>query len=361
MSSLNDRPARLPPRRVLVCYECKRMKLRCDRQNPCNQCNRRDRVCEYEPHTRTSLPGPLQAAVQELERLLHMKVDANVIRQRSIDAQAPESNGETPPAPVVVRQTDIRGAQLYGTNGFASAISKRAFVGRPLLDLARSVYLLSRIDNKNIAKLIGFAYDENTEQAWILAPPLSYQPLHPYITLAPLSTSDRLHLVHDAANSLLYLHSCTPQVLGATLGYNTNLLVDRDGHLVLSDLSTAVVQDDQAYMALIPNRATHVSFGSEYCSPELISPGLPTPQSDVWAWTCLACKILTGTSTLSEPDSNPVLSSLPALLQCLKSCWEQDPLSRPSIAQCEEVVATELNALYDDLTGHRNSIPSHLW
>lgn len=129
------------------------MKLRCDRQNPCNQCNRRDRVCEYEPHTRTSLPGPLQAAVilsklhvcrvvallnslmqvQELERLLHMKVDANVIRQRSIDAQAPESNGETPPAPVVVRQTDIRGAQLYGTNGFASAISKRAFVGRPLL------------------------------------------------------------------------------------------------------------------------------------------------------------------------------------------------------------------------------------
>lgn len=92
----------------------------------------------------------------------------------------------------------------------------------------------------------------------------------------------------------------------------TNLLVDRDGHLVLSDLSTAVVQDDQAYMALIPNRATHVSFGSEYCSPELISPGLPTPQSDVWAWTCLACKVSVPSSAL-EPGMAALQVCSPAL------------------------------------------------
>ncbi|KIO21635.1 hypothetical protein M407DRAFT_28773 [Tulasnella calospora MUT 4182] len=294
-------------------------------------------------------PSHWAAAIRELERLSHMRVDANVIRQQSLGVPVPDSD-EAPTTNICL--TDIRGAQSYGSNGFASAISKRRSSNHAVLELARSVYLLSRIDNNNIAKLIGFAYDLTAMETWILAPPFSYQPLHEYLMVAELSTIDQLHLVLDASNALLYLHSCTPQVLGAPLGYDINLLVDRDGHLILSDLSAAIVPDDPTYMNLRPNLAIDLSFGSEYRSPELFASASPTTQSDVWAWACLTSKILTGNSNPSEPDEQPELLNLPRLLECLKSCWAQVPAHRPSIAQCEAVVVVELDGLHDDPAGY---------
>ncbi|KIO21631.1 hypothetical protein M407DRAFT_124998 [Tulasnella calospora MUT 4182] len=138
-----------------------------------------------------------------------------------------------------------------------------------------------------------------------------------------------------------------------------NLLVDRDGHLILSDLSAAIVPDDRTYMKLRPNPAIHVPFGSEYRSPELIASALPTTQSDVWAWACLASKILTGTSNPSEPDEQPEPLTFPRLLQCLKSCWAQVPANHLSIAQCDVVLVAESKALRDDPVVHQLSIPNY--
>ena len=58
------------PRESLVCNQCKRAKLRCDRRHPCSSCTRRNEaaLCSYQ---RTS-PGSSHSATAE-ERLAHLE------------------------------------------------------------------------------------------------------------------------------------------------------------------------------------------------------------------------------------------------------------------------------------------------
>ncbi|KAJ6123243.1 hypothetical protein N7512_005708 [Penicillium capsulatum] len=113
------------PRDSLVCKQCRKGKLRCDRRHPCSSCVRRDEaiLCSYEKHHQEN--GAKDAAedrLDHLESLVKDLMQAPGLGQSQIPAPPKESPFEEEPKTQAQRPVDSASESRYVGSTHWSAI-----------------------------------------------------------------------------------------------------------------------------------------------------------------------------------------------------------------------------------------------
>ncbi|KAG8958011.1 general transcription repressor [Tulasnella sp. 408] len=162
------------------------------------------------------------------------------------------------------------------------------------------------------------------------------------------SLSLRLRLLGDSLNGLVYLHSLDPPICHGDIKPENVLINDRI-EAVLCDFGLARLADGQP-SGLTTTKT--IKGSTRYMSPELVEEnGTHTLSSDVWAYGCLALRVMTGSLPygLAQTDQQVLLALAlnrpPAKLDELKlqdiqakrllvKCWAINPGARPSAFEC---------------------------
>ncbi|KAL1864834.1 hypothetical protein VTK73DRAFT_5614 [Phialemonium thermophilum] len=112
------------PRPVKSCAECRSRKLKCDRLNPCSQCQKSRRVCVYSSLDQVGAPDPVSGPDQEAG-------DSRPKRPRHSLLTSPEHEGQSYQFEnVVVSATANPGSVEAGTGGQETIADKRLLESR---------------------------------------------------------------------------------------------------------------------------------------------------------------------------------------------------------------------------------------
>ncbi|KAF6759790.1 kinase-like domain-containing protein [Ephemerocybe angulata] len=238
--------------------------------------------------------------------------------------------------------------------------------------LNREVYVLKRLRHENIAQFFGISFMHEIRPCIVMRW-YSNSTGPRYIEKNP--GVDRLALVRDIAAGLSYLHNLQPPIIhGDVKGSNT--LVTDDGRAVISDfgLSKAI----EEYAGPTGFTTTTVGGSMRWCAPELlfenipeanpdtaesslddskpVEGALPTLESDIWAFACVAYELFTGNNPYPDdrydwhvihaitsrrlPSSKKLsegrdqwLKASIDLYGVLLGCWSFRPEERPSMRE----------------------------
>ena len=162
-----------------------------------------------------------------------------------------------------------------------------------------------------------------------------------------LSFTRALPLLREIAAALDYTHGRKPPVVHRDLK-PLNILITADGHAKIGDYGLArVLQDSATRISMSPTAGTLA-----YMAPEQIRGKGIGPWTDIYAFACLACEMLSGEPPFAtgdlrwqiiheEPELSPELS--PTVERALLCGLAKDPAQRPATA----------GALVEMLTGAR--------
>ncbi|KAG8913893.1 hypothetical protein FRC00_001328 [Tulasnella sp. 408] len=217
--------------------------------------------------------------------------------------------------------------------------------------LARELQLWSTLSHKHILVLIGFCFNAELDDAWLISPYESHGNILEYMALCKPDSTERLRLVKDTADALAYLHSRSPPVIHGDLKAS-NVLVNQDRRAILCDFGLSKALSDTP-SGLSTTRALKGSL--RYISPELLSNEKRSVHSDMWAWGCLAFEIITDLLPYKEVgtdyavilkiasgmkpgslDEHPVP---PLVRDVVHNCWHEEADQRPPIRSCKRTLA----------------------
>ncbi|MFI9819077.1 protein kinase [Streptomyces sp. NPDC052013] len=197
----------------------------------------------------------------------------------------------------------------------------------------REARATARIDHPNVVRV----YDvvDEGERLWIVMELVAGRSLERIITEdGPLSPRDTARIGLGLVAALREVHA--RGVLHRDIKPG-NVLVDRDGRVVLTDFGIAAIQDAKALTMV------GMLVGSpDYMAPERVSGRPQGPPSDVFSLGATLCAALSGTSPFTRATTlatlhavlyeDPDLPSAPAELRAtLQTTLHKDPTLRPTL------------------------------
>jgi hypothetical protein len=110
-----SRPRRTRNRLITSCLECRRRKLKCDKQKPCNNCTKLSRPCVFiqvDPQTQAKL-AEVKEKMGMLERTLEEEVASKTSKRSSNSPsyEAPVLPGQEPGYSDQEDDEDVRGLE----------------------------------------------------------------------------------------------------------------------------------------------------------------------------------------------------------------------------------------------------------
>ena len=212
-----------------------------------------------------------------------------------------------------------RALKLFRTGGSHADFLRKRFLAEGKL--------LARLDNPRLVRVHDLAFDENTGA--------------PYFTMdlvvgpdgVPQTFADVQHKGGVAEETLTGWYADLREALDAIHASGIvhrdikleNILVDNDGHAVLSDFGISRVMDADLREAIALTRtiatgeapdARRVMGTIMYLAPEIRAGGEPSPASDIWALGMTLFRMLTG--LWYEPGANAI-----DLLEPFNPAWRQ--------------------------------------
>lgn len=148
------------------------------------------------------------------------------------------------------------------------------------------VLRLSLLHDKNLVNLIGYCADNN--QRLLVQEFMPFGSLKSHINKMPLDWNKRIKIAFEVAMGLDYLHNKTsPPLVHGDLKAS-NVLLDEDYSVKLSDFGLAKLgpEDENG-----PNRFTG-TIG--YCAPEFVITGETTMMSDVYSFGVIFLQLISG-------------------------------------------------------------------
>ncbi|KDQ61870.1 hypothetical protein JAAARDRAFT_31351 [Jaapia argillacea MUCL 33604] len=183
-----------------------------------------------------------------------------------------------------------------------------------------------------------------------------YPHLNPHVSIHNLTL--------DLVQGLKSLHSNYPPIVHGDLK-PSNILVDDDGHAILSDFGLAYTLDGTEFTT------TDLAGSCRFMAPELLPtiidddspPPVRTTRSDIWSLGCTIMQLITskkpyctrrldsqvvlsivnGTPPYTEADflNAHIMSEADQcrnLWEVVGRCWEMDPARRPTIDEFESLI-----------------------
>jgi serine/threonine protein kinase len=211
--------------------------------------------------------------------------------------------------------------------------------------LKRETYIMSQLHHPNVARCYGMVLQPD-----VLALVMTYYPQGTLLQLLQddsrdLTWVERVNLALDSAEGMAYLHNrpFEPIIHGDLKA--SNLLIDSDGRVVITDFGLSRIQTITASVRTM----THDSAMSViYAAPELISnPNqAKTQASDVYAFGMLLYEIATRhppfrhaqpTTTMhfvSQGGRPEVPEGVPdSYGELMVACWAHAPAARPAFGE----------------------------
>ncbi|PSR75353.1 hypothetical protein PHLCEN_2v9216, partial [Hermanssonia centrifuga] len=217
--------------------------------------------------------------------------------------------------------------------------------------LCHEALVWRHLDHPNILPLLGVdqrLFPEDSVPC-LVSPWVEAGNVHDYITAkfdGKIIDQELHRLLKEIICGLSFLHA-ENIVHGDLRG--SNVLIDDEGHVLLSDYGLAVHDSRTSTHPLSPPELT------PWLAPELLDPeafGLPTSRptyvSDIYGYACVSWELLSGLPLFYSLNNNatrlankvlaserPPRTSLPrtisdSLWRLVESCWQQDPESRPA-------------------------------
>ncbi|KIO16642.1 hypothetical protein M407DRAFT_33714 [Tulasnella calospora MUT 4182] len=244
----------------------------------------------------------------------------------------------------------------------------------------RELKVLDGLNHPNVSKLVGFVEDLERGIAWLVS---SWEPngnVRQFLTSAKCAVPERISLIRDTWEGLLYLHTREPPICHGDLK-SLNILVNASYNAVITDFGSARVlkrqSENDIYPSLlslqttndytsavdnppklVPNipdhdlTLTNAEFSFRWAAPEVLMGDRPNLPSDIWAaaWTCW--EIVTDQLPFSNTNSEGAItmhiiegkvplsiqgeqmSQIRGLFRLMTACWASDPTARPCAEEC---------------------------
>ncbi|QRV95924.1 Tyrosine kinase catalytic domain protein [Ceratobasidium sp. AG-Ba] len=226
---------------------------------------------------------------------------------------------------------------------------------------AREIYVWSKCQHPNVQQLLGLVHFRN--QLGMVSFWEANGNMSEYIDKYP--GVDRLELCSQIVEGLSYLHS-SGIIHGDLKG--SNVLISETGHALLTDFGNATRQENTLQftgaVSTIGRSSRWTVSGEcifnakEEEAPELFEESVFTPESDVYALGMTILEAITGAypwpdlpteravmfavcSKKATPERPVGLSKSAfhdALWSTLESCWNYEPVRRPSVLEVQKVL-----------------------
>ncbi|PRP76879.1 serine/threonine protein kinase, partial [Planoprotostelium fungivorum] len=182
----------------------------------------------------------------------------------------------------------------------------------------------------------------------------------------------QMRLATDAARGMLHLHSMEPKIIHRDLK-SSNLLVDKDWNLKVSDFGISVALDSQRM--LTGNCGT-----VEYMAPECLMNTVYTEKCDVYSYGVVLAELFNRQDLY--PDMSvvqirfqvrtqhlrPSVEGIPIpIRELIENCWQTEPNLRPSfdtivsvlteVVQSPQLLHTRTNAMKRKTKNYAKSVP----
>ncbi|EXC29895.1 Wall-associated receptor kinase-like 2 [Morus notabilis] len=183
------------------------------------------------------------------------------------------------------------------TDGSIVAIKKSRAIDRKQIEqFVNEVAILSRINHRNIVKLLGCCLETETPMLvyeFIPNGTLFHQ-IHNKDPESSLSWENRLSIASDVAEALAYMHSSASMPIFHRDIKSSNILLDEKYNAKVSDFGTSrSVPDDRTHLTT----AVQGTFG--YMDPEYFRSSKFTDKSDVYSYGVTLVELLTGENPFS--------------------------------------------------------------
>lgn len=215
--------------------------------------------------------------------------------------------------------------------------------------LNREVYVWHRLEHPNVVKLFGTSYHMGGRPSMIMQ---WYENGSAAEYLSKKNPSaNRMHLVHDVAKGLEYLHTLRPPIIHGDLKGN-NVLITDEGRAVLCDFGLSKVIEELGHTSGLTS-SPGAAGPIRWQAPELMQDddAEMTLSSDIWSFGCTAFEILAGVLPYSHrtkdalvlrdmnngckpsSDNEYLLARFPPYMHhVLDRCWSFSPFSRPTMS-----------------------------
>jgi serine/threonine protein kinase len=219
-----------------------------------------------------------------------------------------------------------------------------------LEDFKREIMMLSKIDNKNIVKLLGFCDQRNN--TYLVSELMEGGSLFDHIknkSNPKFTWSINLKLIKDITAGMVYLHS--NNILHLDLKSLNILLNKESDQAKISDFGLSQINTITSTLSRAPS--SRVAKGTtRYMACEIAKGVKPSRKSDVWSFGCILLEFITRELPFSALRDNAIFSMLqndsaeiplnfntetPQIIADLISkCLVRRPDERPSFDKIED-------------------------
>ena len=218
-------------------------------------------------------------------------------------------------------------------------------------DFKREIMMLSRIDNKNIVKLLGFCNKRNN--TYLVSELMEGGSLFDHIrdkNNRKFNWSINLKLIKDITAGMVYLHS--NNILHLDLKSLNILLNKESDQAKISDFGLSQINTITSTLSRAPS--SRVAKGTTRYMACEISKGLkPSRNSDVWSYGCILLEFITRELPFSSLQDNAIFLMLQndsaeiplnfntetpqVIADLISKCLVRKPDERPSFVKIEEL------------------------
>ncbi|KAJ7205752.1 kinase-like domain-containing protein, partial [Mycena pura] len=209
-----------------------------------------------------------------------------------------------------------------------------------LKEFGREALIWRQLCHPNLLPFFGLYYLDN--RLCLVSPWMENGNILEFLGREPANT-DRLSLILDVARGLEYLHE--QKVVHGDLKA-INILVTPSGRACIADFGLSSVENAMTLQFHHSTAATGRGGTPRYHAPELFERQKPHYGSDVYAFACVCCEILTGQGLFHGWNDMAVmlhvlkgnrplrpLSCSESLWELLQNCWDGKAEMRPTAAQ----------------------------
>jgi len=186
--------------------------------------------------------------------------------------------------------------------------------------------------------LLGFLFDIDFGEVWLVNPWEENGNLRAYINRVKPSQAERIRLAIEIAQGVRSLHAQSPAVIHGDITW-PNVVIGSAGQAMLTDFTaSALVRESSRDGETITRARSGIR-----APPEVNGDHGLSPASDAWGFGWLLSQIFLEkyytTSWRPAPLLPKDLSTLPeGLARLVLDCWKLEPDERPTMQQCIDIL-----------------------